>query len=545
MKKLKSNPLIRILLDNPKNLLWLLVIIILIITSGVFQAAIASIFGQIVDLGVAGDISVMKQKVWSMIAFLLMECMRMMLYTVVTSRGTEQAINFLRMQIFRVVSNLPLYILETKIRTGDLIARFNSDLSHLSTTITSNFTWLLKVFLTAIVAIISCLILSWQLSLVYFTILPISVIIMNKVSRNVQDQHKIKSQNMGKAMNLATNLLRGLLTSKSYNLSEEMNRCFAEADKNVVDAAVSAEKTSVKMTLVKYLFNLISVVVLFLFGSILIKIGAVTLGQIIAFITLSQNVRTALELIDNMFYHYRTALADATRIYEILDLDEEKEGQVFFIDENAPVVEAKNLTFGYEGKPPLFNGLSFSISKGEVIGIAGVSGCGKSSIIKLICGFYPHKGGKLLLFGHPIEDWSLEALRTKISIVTQDPFLFDGTIYENVLMGRPDASYEEVMSAIKKANLLDFINTLPEGVDTRVGERGARLSGGQRQRITIARAFLKDAPILLLDEFTSALDAKTEQEVLKALESLKEGRTVLIVSHRASAIQNVNNIFSI
>ena len=202
----------------------------IIITSGVFQATIASLFGQIVDLGVIGNIVVMKRKVWSMIAFLLMECLRMMLYTAVTSRGTEQAMNFLRMQIFRVVSRLPFHILESKIRTGDLITRFNSDLSHLSTTITSNFTWLLKVFLTAIVALFSCLILSWQLSLVYFTILPISVIVMNKVSRNVQEQHKIKSQNTGKATNLAANLLR-TLTSKSYNLSEEMNQRFTEADK--------------------------------------------------------------------------------------------------------------------------------------------------------------------------------------------------------------------------------------------------------------------------------------------------------------------------
>ena len=146
-------------------------------------------------------------------------------------------------------------------------------------------------------------------------------------------------------------------------------------------------------------------------------------------------------------------------------------------------------------------------------------------------------------FGHPVEDWSPEALRLNISIVTQDPFLFDGTIYENVLMGRPDASYEEVMAAIEKANLLNFINTLPDGVNTRVGERGARLSGGQRQRITIARAFLKDAPLVLLDEITSALDAEAEREVQIAVDELAKGRTVIVISHRLSALKNTSRIF--
>lgn len=232
----------------------------------------------------------------------------------------------------------------------------------------------------------------------------------------------------------------------------------------------------------------------------------------------------------------------AARILELLDKPQESEGTIETELHGAPPVEAKNLSFSYENHMPVLNEISLKGKKTQMTAVVGESGCGKSTLLWLLAGFYEDYAGSIKLFGRELRDWNLSALRSKIGFVFQEPFLFPGTIYENIAAGKPEASREEVMEAARRANAHEFIEKLENGYETKVGERGSRLSGGQKQRITIARALLKNAPLLLLDEPTSALDEYAQQQVQQALERLMEGKCVFLVAHRMSTVVHADQI---
>jgi subfamily B ATP-binding cassette protein MsbA/ATP-binding cassette subfamily B protein AbcA/BmrA len=200
------------------------------------------------------------------------------------------------------------------------------------------------------------------------------------------------------------------------------------------------------------------------------------------------------------------------------------------------------VSFSYGEGPPVLQGMSFSLARGERIAIVGASGCGKSTVLKLACGDYETHTGRILVEGHDCREWDLSALRSRLSVISQDVFLFPASILENIASGRPGASREEIEAAARTANAEEFILKAPQGYETQVGERGIKLSGGQRQRIALARAILKDAPFLLLDEPTSALDTHSEALVQEAIERSLEGRTAIIVAHRLSTIKGVDRI---
>ena len=241
----------------------------------------------------------------------------------------------------------------------------------------------------------------------------------------------------------------------------------------------------------------------------------------------------------------RSNVACIKRIFEIWDIPSEREDGSNFNTENKgdiPVIALENVDFSYNEENNLFKGLDFKVYEGEKIALVGSSGCGKSTVLKLITGFYTPDTGKIKIYGHDISEWKLEGLRSTMSEVLQDNYLFPDTILKNISYGKEDAGMEEVEMAARSAYIYDFIQTLPNKYDTLVGERGVRLSGGQRQRVAIARALLKNAPILLLDEATSALDTESEKEVQIALEKLMAGRTTLVIAHRLSTIKNADRI---
>jgi len=237
-------------------------------------------------------------------------------------------------------------------------------------------------------------------------------------------------------------------------------------------------------------------------------------------------------------------LAGASRVFEIMDMPEEKNrGSAYKGVTDSVYIKFKNVSFNYGGQGQGLKNFSMDIERGCKAALAGPSGGGKSTVFKLLLGYYPQEEGEIIIDGKPIEEYSLTALRNMIAYVPQDTYLFDGTIYENIGLARPNASREEIIEAAKAAYAHDFISQQPDGYETMVGERGVRLSGGQKQRIAIARAILKDAPILLLDEATSALDSESELLVQKALEKLMAGRTVLTAAHRLSTIESSDVIY--
>ena len=272
--------------------------------------------------------------------------------------------------------------------------------------------------------------------------------------------------------------------------------------------------------------------------------GELTLGSLVAFSTLLTQTLSPLMRASSMFFNLRYAAAAADRVFSIINEPSEPEGDAVLtkLPDGAPAVSFKNVSFGYEEDKPVLKGIALDIRKGETVGFAGASGCGKSTLLGLVCGFYRPTGGKILIGGVDLNDSSLKSTRGLISYVSQEAYLFPISIYDNIAMGKENATREEVIAAAKAAYAHDFITETENGYDTVVGERGCRLSGGQIQRISIARAMLKNAPILLLDEATSALDVKAEAEVQKALDNLSDGKTVLVVAHRLSTIMNADRI---
>ena len=280
------------------------------------------------------------------------------------------------------------------------------------------------------------------------------------------------------------------------------------------------------------------------YGSHLIQTGAISSGNFVSFITALIMLYTPVKGLGTNVKGMQTSLLALERVMKNL------EAKPYIIDKpNALTfenlknnIEFDNVSFEYKKGAPVLKNISFNVIKGETLALVGNSGGGKSTIVNLIPRFYKIKQGEIKIDGINIADYKIESLRDNISIVLQDNFLFAGTIRENILMGKPSASEDELKDAVQNSCLKEFIDELDEGLDTYIGERGVLLSGGQKQRIAIARAFIKDAPIVILDEATSALDNQSEAIVQKAIENLMKDKTVFVIAHRLSTIQNADKI---
>ncbi len=288
----------------------------------------------------------------------------------------------------------------------------------------------------------------------------------------------------------------------------------------------------------------------YIIGSIFRTRGEITVGTMLAGVRLSGGALWIFHGLGNFIRNIQESLAGADRIFEIMDAPKEElrgEDSAGKVDSGEKCAEKRilvfqDVSFGYQDRNPVFSGLNFSVRKNEVVALVGSSGGGKSTLLKLLLGFYNADAGKILLYGRSLHHYSLTELRSCFAYVPQNTYLFDGTIGENISYGSPGASPERIEECARSANAHDFITGLSEGYDSVVGERGVHLSGGQRQRIAIARALLKDAPILLLDEATASLDSESEQEVQKALEVLMRDRTVIVVAHRLSTVRKADRI---
>lgn len=308
----------------------------------------------------------------------------------------------------------------------------------------------------------------------------------------------------------------------------------------------SYKKMAEYMTGISFLSNMMYLLVL-VYGGYLTFTAVITVADMLAFLLYIGLILNPIRRLANFIQQYELGMSGFARFHELMQIEPEIKDSPNAIEiENAKGhVVMENITFSYDDNEHILKDLSLEIKAGEKLAIAGPSGGGKTTLCNLIPRFYTPDKGRILLDGVDIEDITLESLRRNIGMVQQDVFLFAGTIGDNILYGKPDATYEEMVEAAKKAKIHDFVDSLPDKYETYVGERGIRLSGGQKQRVSIARVFLKNPPILILDEATSSLDTKTEKEIQNALDSLARGRTTLIIAHRLSTIQNADRILVI
>ena len=344
--------------------------------------------------------------------------------------------------------------------------------------------------------------------------------------------------------NTALDTFNGMIVGRSYNLYIEIEKRIHNVVYEILENEYTRTKIGAISQMLGNIIRWIPRIICYLFALYEVLNGSLTVGSLLAFVMLLDQIVHPFGEIPGIINAIREQWISFQRIDEIIKEPDEVSGTgVFSPVSGEPIIELANIDFSYDGERRIFQNLNMRIEHGKQVAFVGASGGGKSTIFRILCGFYLPKNGTYQLYGHTYEEWDVKALRSQMALVSQNVFLFSGSIAENIAYGREGSTREEVISASKNANIHDFIMGLPNGYDTQVGERGAKLSGGQRQRISIARAFLKDAPILLLDEPTSAVDVETEKLIQEALDRISVGKTVLTIAHRLSTIEHADVIF--
>ncbi len=432
---------------------------------------------------------------------------------------------------------------------GSIITRLISDINEMGRFFSEILPNLLVSIITVMTATIYLIQMDAMLIVVLFASYPIMLIVADKLSKKLAELTKKLRIHMDERTEKAYDFIQGIVVGRSHNLYKLHKQKIDTVIDNMVAQACKSTRISSLAYVLKNAITMLPIILCYIFALYEIKQGRITVGEMLSFTVILNRILYPIGDIVFCVNDIREVGISLKRIQEIYNNKEERKGgNIHNIPENTKeisAVEWKNVDFCYDNckERKIINKMSFSIEIGAQTAFVGGSGEGKTTIFKLLCGFYEKNGGEYKLFGQPFEEWNLERARDCFSIVSQNVFLFPETIKQNVACGKENVSDEEVIKACKNANIHDFIMSLPEGYGTLVGERGVRLSGGQRQRISIARAFLKDAPILLLDEPTSSVDIEAEQKIQEAIERVSMGKTVIIIAHRLSTIKKAKIIY--
>lgn len=371
---------------------------------------------------------------------------------------------------------------------------------------------------------------------------PLIFWIASKLVKRISSLQLTYRQKTDTMTEIAQDSVNGILVLRSFGIENVFQKRMHQAAQELVENEEKRTKITntaiVMRKVIQWLPNIISAV----YAVYLVSRGEISLGGLVAFILILNKFVEAFIGLPFCMVDASAGMVSIKRVEEILESEEENGGTGLTPLDTEVAISFDEVDFGYVEDNQILRKLSFEVKKGENVAFVGESGGGKSTIFHILCGFYRNTGGQYQFMGRDVADWDTEALREQIALVSQNVFLFPATIEENISYGNPDATHEEIVEACKKAEIHDFIMTLPQAYQTLVGERGAILSGGQKQRISIARAILKDAPILLLDEPTSALDVETESCIQDAISAVMSGRTCITIAHRLSTIVNADKI---
>lgn len=428
--------------------------------------------------------------------------------------------------------------------SGTIIQRFVSDADTACTGLLDN----LKLFVTRLFSSLSLIAVliynSWQLSVIAIVVLVCALLPLAQVKRRIKG---IINQTIKQSSSILTHYnetYSGSKTIASYNLQDQMYGKFNNILKSLFKLTMKMVQKTGWMTPMMHIVVSIGVGAVIGYGSYLIVNGTITSGNFVSFITALIMLYNPIKGIGKNFNNVQISFLAIERIIELLDLkpiiaDKDDAKKLQKIEKN---ISFEDVEFAYIENTPVLKNINLKIKAGSTVALVGNSGGGKTTIVNLIPRFYDITKGSIKIDDIDVKDYSIASLRDKIAVVFQDNFLFSGTIRDNILLGKPDATEEEINSALKMAYLEEFVNEHEDGLDCNIGEKGSALSGGQRQRLAIARALIKNAPIVILDEATSALDNKSEAVVQKAINNLMQDRTVFVIAHRLSTIQHADMI---
>lgn len=449
-----------------------------------------------------------------------------------------------RRKMYAKIVDLPVAYYSEK-RKGDVMARMLGDVNEVQNSFFLVLELIVKEPLTIIFSLIAMIKISWELTLFVFIFIPIAGFIISKIGKSLKSQSTRAQQENGHLISIVEETLSGLKVVKGYNAEGFFKRLFNQSiDRLYVLTNKIGKKNNLASPMSEFL-GIITIAVLLIYGGNLVLIEKTLDGALfLAYITLAYNILTPAKAISKATYQVKNGMAAAERVFEIIDTpnvirDTEKSIEINGFNDK---ISIQNVTFSYDGERNVLKNFNLEIPKGKMVALVGQSGSGKSTIANLLMRFYDVEKGEILIDQNNIKDIQLISLREQLGLVTQDSIMFNGSIADNVRIGKLNATDEEIVAALKIANAFEFVQNLPQGINTNIGDAGGKLSGGQKQRISIARAVLKNPPIMILDEATSALDTESERLVQDALEKMMENRTSVVIAHRLSTIQKANVI---
>lgn len=514
--------------------------------SSAFGVVMAFVFKNMLDAAQLGDIELLwRSGIMTVIAVIGINLLTPIFY-IMMSYSVDNAKAKAYLDLYGKLMRLPMAYFE-KHHSGDIISRVSFDIDDATAAFSGYFLDGISTVLIGVANSIALFALDIRFGLITLFMGILSMLLNRRFAPIFRTLNNKKNAARRDWTVKLMDVLAGMSTIRLFGLQDKMHSEYCQTSDAAARATINRGNAHSNLETGNALMGHITSVLVIITGTFLVLRGSATFGTVVAVTQLLSGVHELFTQAGGFFALTQRSLASASRLYEVLDAAEEPTVNASYdpvtpLTSENTALSIQNVYFSYDSGNPILFDISLEVPRGAMIAIVGPSGGGKSTLIKLLLGYYPLTSGNISILGESMNDTPLAELREKMAYVSQESYLFQGTIYDNIAFGNPDATKEDIIKAAKQANAYDFIQEQPQGFNTFVGERGSHLSGGQRQRIAIARAFVKDAPILLLDEATASLDSQNEAAVQAAITRLMENRTTLVIAHRLSTIENADSI---
>ncbi len=545
-----TGALIKRILSYLKPYVWQFVLVfVTIIISSVVGLLPSIITGKIVDEALIGkDLALLIKLLVAAFVTLTFSKVIGVLESYINAWISRRIIFDMKNQMYDHLQHMP-HSFFTSEKQGDIITRMNTDISGVSSVISGTLTSIVSNIATVVTTLVALFTMSWQLALVGIVVIPLLILPTKSVGKTrwkLLSESQAKTDEMNQLVN-ETLSVSGSLLVKLFTREQKEYERFVKVNEEVTQYSLKEERSGKWFRVIMGMFTEVGPLLIYFFGGLFIIKNfqpELTVGTITATVTMINRLYRPVESLLNIGVDFTRSMALFTRIFDYFD----KENTIVSPENGAtPDVTDKDIVFNhvgfsYDPEKPLLHDIDFTVPGGKMYAIVGPSGSGKSTVVNLIPRLYDVLSGSVEIAGVDVRDFDLEYLRSTIGVVSQETYLFNGTIKENLLYAKDDATDEEIENACKIANIHEFIKNQPDGYDTMVGNRGLKLSGGEKQRISIARVVLKDPKILILDEATSALDSISENSIQDALELMMQGRTSIVIAHRLTTILKADRI---